>query len=88
MRHPRDMGPSEVESLLTHLVTERKVPASTHNRALSALFCFSSRKYSLLNCHGIDRPTQDRRIAGVLIKVLGHGIARTNGRRKCKRIIC
>ena len=37
MRHPRDMGASEVEAFLTMLATERKVSASTHNQALSAL---------------------------------------------------
>lgn len=37
MRHPRDMGASEVEAFLTHLATDRKVSASTHNQALSAI---------------------------------------------------
>lgn len=37
MRHPRDMGASEVEAFLTHLATDRKVSASTHNQALSAV---------------------------------------------------
>jgi hypothetical protein len=37
MRHPRDMGAAEVEAFLTMLATERKVSASTHNQALSAL---------------------------------------------------
>jgi len=36
-RHPRDMGATEVESFLTMLATERRVSASTHNQALSAL---------------------------------------------------
>ena len=30
-RHPRDMGPSEVEAFLTHLAVEAKVSASTQN---------------------------------------------------------
>ena len=38
MRHPRGMGPREVEAFLTMLTTERKVSASTHNRALSAIW--------------------------------------------------
>ena len=38
MRHPRDMGASEVEAFLTHLATDRKVSASTHNQALNAIF--------------------------------------------------
>lgn len=37
LRHPRDMGASEVERFLTHLATERRVSASTHKQALSAL---------------------------------------------------
>ena len=37
MRHPRDMGPREVDAFLTMLATERKVSASTHNQALSAI---------------------------------------------------
>ena len=37
MRHPRDMGVREVEAFLTMLATERRVSASTHNQALSAL---------------------------------------------------
>ena len=31
LRHPRDMGPRELEAFLTMLATERKVSASTHN---------------------------------------------------------
>ena len=37
MRHPREMGAPEVEAFLTMLATERRVSASTHNQALSAL---------------------------------------------------
>lgn len=37
MRHPREMGASKVEDLLTHLATDRKVSASIHNQALSAI---------------------------------------------------
>jgi hypothetical protein len=37
MKHPRDMGASEVEVFLTMLASDRKVSASTHNQALSAL---------------------------------------------------
>ncbi len=36
-RHPRDLGPAEVESFLTHLAVEGKVAASTQNQAKSAL---------------------------------------------------
>ena len=36
-RHPRDMGPTEVEAFLTHLAVASKVGASTQNQALQAL---------------------------------------------------
>ncbi len=36
-RHPRDMGPPEVEAFLTHLAVEARVAASTQNQALQAL---------------------------------------------------
>ena len=36
-RHPRDMGPEEVQAFLTHLAVERHVSASTQNQAKSAL---------------------------------------------------
>lgn len=32
MRRPRDMSANEVEAFLTHLATDRKVSASTHNQ--------------------------------------------------------
>jgi len=36
-KHPRDMGPMQVEAFLTHLAVEAKVGASTQNQALQAL---------------------------------------------------
>lgn len=36
-KHPRDMGPAEVEAFLTHLAVASKVSASTQNQALQAL---------------------------------------------------
>jgi integrase len=36
-RHPRDMGPTEVEAFLTHLAVKTKVGASTQNQVLQAL---------------------------------------------------
>ena len=48
MRHPREMGASEVEAFLTHLATDRKVSASTHNQALSRS-CFFIGKFLPLN---------------------------------------
>ena len=37
MTHPRDMEAKQVKAFLTMLATERKVSASTHKQALSAL---------------------------------------------------
>jgi site-specific recombinase XerD len=70
MRHPRDMGVSEVEAFLTHLATDRKVAASTHNHALSAIL-FLYREVLAIELpwlNGINRPTQKRRIPSVLTK--------------------
>jgi integron integrase len=36
-RHPKDMGPSEIEAFLSHLAIERNVSASTQNQAFNAL---------------------------------------------------
>ena len=71
MRHPRDMGAPEVEAFLTMLVTERKVSASTHNQALSALL-FLYREVLSIDLpwlDGVSRPAQKRRIPSVLTKV-------------------
>jgi integron integrase len=37
MRHPKDMGESEINEFLSHLALNRKVSASTQNQALSAM---------------------------------------------------
>jgi integrase len=36
-RHPREMGPAEVHSFLTHLAANRNVAVSTQNQALNAV---------------------------------------------------
>ena len=36
-RHPKDMGPSEIEAFLTHLASEANVAASTQNQAFDAI---------------------------------------------------
>jgi integrase len=36
-RHPKDMGPTEIQAFLSHLATEHKVSASTQNQAKAAL---------------------------------------------------
>ena len=70
MTHPRDMGAKQVEAFLTMLASERKVSASTHNQALSALI-FLYREVleeDLPWLTDINRPTQVRRIPSVLTK--------------------
>jgi integron integrase len=37
MRHPRELGVNDIESYLSHLAANRRVSASTHKQALSAL---------------------------------------------------
>jgi integron integrase len=62
------MGASEVEAFLTHLANDRKVSASTHNQALSAIL-FLYREVLAIELpwlNGINRPTQKRRIPSVL----------------------
>ena len=36
-RHPREMGPAEIQSFLTHLAVHKNVAAATQNQALNAL---------------------------------------------------
>ena len=70
MRHPRDMGAPEVEAFLSMLATERKVSASTHNQALSAVL-FLYREVLNINLpwlNDINRPSHKRRIPSVLTK--------------------
>jgi hypothetical protein len=56
LKHPRDMGAAEVEAFLTMLATERRVSASTHNQALSALL-FLYREVLVLPCPGSTTST-------------------------------
>ena len=70
MRHPRDMGTAEVEAFLNMLANERKVSASTHNQALSAIL-FLYREVLGIDLpwlDGVNRPAQKRRIPSVLTK--------------------
>ncbi len=70
MRHPREMGAVDVEEFLTMLATQRKVSASTHNQALSAIL-FLYREVLGVALPWLDivnRPTQKRRIPSVLTK--------------------
>ena len=70
MTHPRDMGAKQVEGFLTMLATERKVSASTHNQALSALLFLYREvlEVDLPWLTDINRPTRTRRIPSVLTK--------------------
>jgi integrase len=70
LRHPRDMGASEVEAFLSMLATERRVSSSTHNQALSALL-FLYREVLGLKLpwlEGIQRPASTHRIPSVLTR--------------------
>ncbi|TXH89504.1 MAG: integron integrase [Rhodoferax sp.] len=70
MRHPRDMGAAEVEAFLGMLANERKISASTHNQALSALL-FLYREVLAIDLpwlSNIGRPQQTKRIPSVLTK--------------------
>jgi integron integrase len=68
MRHPRDMGGQEVEAFLSMMANERKVSASTHNQALTAVLFLYREVLSIdlpwLN--NIGRPQQSKRIPSVL----------------------
>ena len=37
LRHPNEMGKSEIEAFLTYIAVDRKVSASTHRQALAAI---------------------------------------------------
>ena len=70
MRDPREMGAPEVEAFLSMLATERRVFASTHNQALSAVLflCREVLSVELPWRNDINRPIQKRRIPTVLTK--------------------
>ncbi len=70
MRHPREMGVADVEAFLSMLANERKVSASTHNQALSAVL-FLYREVLGIDLpwlNNIGRPQQTKRIPSVLTK--------------------
>lgn len=70
LRHPKEMGRAEIEAFLTWLAGERRVAASTHRQALSALL------FLYLKVLGVDlpwmreigRPRTQRRLPVVLNK--------------------
>ena len=70
MRHPRDMGVPDVEAFLSMMANERKVSASTHNQALSAIL-FLHREVLNIDLpwlSNIGRPQQTKRIPTVLTR--------------------
>ena len=70
MRHPRAMGAHDVEAFLSMMANERKVSASTHNQALSAIL-FLYREVLNIDLpwlNNIGRPHQTKRIPTVLTK--------------------
>ncbi|MBK6323702.1 phage integrase N-terminal SAM-like domain-containing protein [Candidatus Aalborgicola defluviihabitans] len=70
MRHPREMGVHDVEAFLSMMANERKVSASTHNQALSALLFLyrHALDVDLPWLNDVNRPTQKRRIPSMLTK--------------------
>ncbi len=70
LRHPRDMGKTEVEAFLTMLATERNAAPSTHRQALSAiLFLYKEvLTQELPWLQEIGRPVPSKRIPAVLTR--------------------
>lgn len=69
-RHPREMGPAQVEAFLTDLAVEGKVAASTQNQAKSALL-FLYREVleeELPWLDGVERAQEPKRLPVVLTR--------------------
>ena len=68
LRHPSEMGETEVVAFLTHLAAERHVSPSTHKQALSALLFLYRHvlEGELPWMAELDRPAAPRRIPAVL----------------------
>lgn len=67
LRHPRDMGRTQIEAFLAMLANERQVAAATHNQALSALL-FLYREVlnvALPWLDDVERPKTPKRIPSV-----------------------
>jgi integron integrase len=67
-RHPRELGVAEVEAFLSHLANERRVSASTHKQALSALLFLYKQVLGMEMpwFHEIGRPKGSRKLPVVL----------------------
>ena len=70
LRHPADMGRGEIEAFLRWLASERKVAASTHTQALSALLFLYAKVLGqdLPWLEDIGRPRVQRRLPVILSK--------------------
>jgi site-specific recombinase XerD len=68
LRHPREMGGSEVEAFLSHLANARQVSPSMHRQALSALLFLYGEvlKVDLPWMQEIGRPKPTQRLPCVL----------------------
>jgi integron integrase len=68
LRHPRELGESEVRSFLSHLAVEERVAASTQNQALAALTFLYGRvlERPLTRIDGIAPARRSKRVPTVL----------------------
>jgi integron integrase len=68
LKHPKEMGASEVEGFLSHLANDRQVAASTHKQALSALIFLFDRVLGMPMpwLKDIGRPKSARKLPVVL----------------------
>ena len=82
IRHPKSMGGKEVEAFLSMLANERKVSASTHRQALSALLFLYKEvlDVELPWMQEIGRPAPAKRIPAVLtVEEVGQVLTLMNG---------
>lgn len=68
LRHPMNMGTTEIEAFMSYLVNERNVAGATYTQALYALlfFCRNVLKIDLSWMEGISRPKKQTRRPTVL----------------------
>jgi integron integrase len=70
-KHPTEMGTAEINQFITHLVTQRKVSASTQNQALSAVLFLYRNVLNIKLDEGLvslNRPKKGKRVPVVLSK--------------------